>query len=141
MNKKKTIIKKNYCKIIIEKNKVTKIYDKENNKLENFKKFINELSIYLLAKQLNLDFIPKLLSYNILERKIVIVNEGISLKELCEIKNCKTKEFLPHIKNIYNKLASYEYDNIIFDIIISDIIKFDIIIPDINKFEIFWFDY
>ena len=73
--KKKTIIKKNYCKIIIEKNKVTKIYDKENNKLENFKKFINELSIYLLAKQLNLDFIPKLLSYNILERKIVIVNE------------------------------------------------------------------
>ena len=39
MNKKKTIIKKkNYCKIIIEKNKVTKIYDKENNKLENFKK-------------------------------------------------------------------------------------------------------
>ena len=44
------------------------------------KKFINELSIYLLAKQLNLDFIPKLLSYNILERKIVIVNEAVFFK-------------------------------------------------------------
>ena len=104
MNKKKTIIKKNYCKIIIEKDKVTKIYDNKNYKHENFKKFINELSIYLMAKELKLDFIPKLLSYNILERKIVTKNEGISLKELCEIKNCKKKDFLPHILVIYNKL-------------------------------------
>ena len=87
-------------KLIIEKNKITKIYKK--NALVSF---LKELYVYLLAKKLKLKFIPKMLSYDLENKIIVIENEGISMNELCKKKKCKKKDFLPDIRKIYNKLV------------------------------------
>lgn len=91
----------NNAKIIIDKDKITKIYRKKY-----YKDFVNELSFYLLQKQKKLKFIPKLLSYDIQKRTLVIENAGISIRELCRKRECNKEEFLPEIKKMYDKLVS-----------------------------------
>ena len=68
----------NNAKIIIDEDKITKIYRKKY-----YKDFVNELSFYLLQKQKKLKFIPKLISYDIQNRTLVIENAGISIRDLC----------------------------------------------------------
>ena len=101
--------------------KITKKYVlMKYDNLENFK---NELFIYLLAKQKNISFIPKLIDYNCDKDKLYIKTEnvGVNLEVYCE--GCGyTEEYLKKIKIIYDKfikLGFYHNDLRLKNIIIN----------------------
>jgi len=72
-----------------------------------FLPFIKELYVYLLAKEKKLDYIPKLLDFNLEERTLYIENVGISISDLCKKRKCDKESFLPEIKKMYEKLISH----------------------------------
>ena len=67
---------KSECEIKIDKKIVKKKFKKSE---EGRRLYLNELSIYLLARQKKLKYIPKLISYDIVKREIVTENVGKSL--------------------------------------------------------------
>ena len=72
--------------------------------------FKNELFIYLLGKQKNISFIPKLVDYNCDKLYIKTENVGISLQEYCDEYGCEFEDsFIPKIKNIYDKFIKFGY--------------------------------
>ena len=84
------------ARIIVTPDKITKIYTKRGEKA-----FQSELKLYKLAKK-RVNFIPKLLSYDIEKRTIVIQNVGISLDKLLSNKKLSSV-YLPEIKKLYAK--------------------------------------
>ena len=102
--------------VTISKTHVTTKYEKDD-----FEMFKNELFFYLLGKQRRLNYIPKLVSYDCDKLIICTENVGTTLEEYCNSKE-ELDEFLPKIRNIYNrfvKLGYYHndlrYKNIIID--------------------------
>jgi len=79
-------------------------YDKED-----IVKFKNELFIYLLAKQKNLNYIPKLIHFDCNALTLKTENVGISLQEYCDNHACDLKSFIPKIRKIYNNLENIGY--------------------------------
>ena len=97
--------------LTITKSKITKKY-KKNALIP----FMRELYVYLLAKQKKLNYIPKLLNYDIEKKILVIENVGISIYDLCKKTKCNKDDFLPGIKEIYHKLIDLGiYHNDIHD--------------------------
>jgi tRNA A-37 threonylcarbamoyl transferase component Bud32 len=102
--------------VTISDDHVTTKYEKDD-----FEIFKNELFFYLLGKQKRLNYIPKLVSYDCDKLIICTENVGETLEEYCNSKE-ELDEFLPKIRNIYNrfvKLGYYHndlrYKNIIID--------------------------
>ena len=85
--------------------------------------FKNELFIYLLAKQKNISFIPKLIDYNCDKLYIKTENVGISLQDYCDNYGCQFEDsFIPRIKIMYDrfiKLGYYHNDLRLKNIIIN----------------------
>lgn len=84
--------------------------------------FVNELFVYLFAKEKKIPFIPKLISYDLEKRILIIKNVGESLYEYCKKNNCDYTDFYPKIKKIYEKLIDYglyhndmRWKNILYD--------------------------
>ena len=103
--------------LTITKGKITKKY-KKNALIP----FMRELYVYLLAKQKKLNYIPKLLNYDIEKKILVIENVGISIYDLCKKTKCNKDDFLPGIKEIYHKLIDLgiyhndiHYKNILYN--------------------------
>ena len=89
----------------ITKNYVLSRFDKED--VDSFK---NELFIYLLAKQKNISYIPKLIDYNCDKLYIKTENVGISLQDYCDNYGCEFEDsFIPKIKIIYDKFIKLGY--------------------------------
>ena len=72
------------------------------------KHFLNELYVYLLAKQKNIKCIPKLLSYSIENQTIVTENVGRSLDYIPEEDWQEREKHLPGISKIYKVLEKYK---------------------------------
>ena len=72
------------CIVKIKKEEIIKEY-----KPSSHNAFVNELFVYLFAKEKKIPFIPKLLSYDLEKRKLVIKNVGESLYEYCKKKYTK----------------------------------------------------
>lgn len=86
------------------------------------KHFMNELYVYLLAKQKNIKFIPKLISFDISKQIIVTENVGKSLDFIPEENWQEREKHLPGISKIYKGLEKYglyhndlRYKNIVWD--------------------------
>jgi tRNA A-37 threonylcarbamoyl transferase component Bud32 len=101
--------------------KISKDHIKTKYEKDDFEMFKNELFFYLLGKQKRLNYIPKLVSYDCDKLIICTENVGTTLEEYCNSKG-ELDEFLPKIRNIYNrfvKLGYYHndlrYKNIIID--------------------------
>jgi len=89
----------------ITKNYIISRFDKEDVDI-----FKNELFIYLLAKQKNLSFVPKIIDYNCDKLYIKTENVGISLQEYCDEYGCEFEDsFLKKIKIIYEKFINLGY--------------------------------
>ena len=101
--------------------KITKKYVLSKFDKEDLDIFKNELFIYLLAKQKNISFIPKLIDYNCDKLYIKTENVGVTLEFYCE--GCGyTEEYLKKIKIIYDKfikLGFYHNDLRLKNIIIN----------------------
>ena len=101
--------------------KITKKYVLSKFDKEDLDIFKNELFIYLLAKQKNISFIPKLIDYNCDKLYIKTENVGVTLEVYCE--GCGyTEEYLKKIKIIYDKfikLGFYHNDLRLKNIIIN----------------------
>ena len=101
--------------------KITKKYVISKFNKEDLDIFKNELFIYLLAKQKNISFIPKLIDYNCDKLYIKTENVGVTLEVYCE--GCGyTEEYLKKIKIIYDKfikLGFYHNDLRLKNIIIN----------------------
>jgi len=97
--------------VIRKGNKIVKTYKKSGN--ENFKR---ELIIYLLAKQENLDFIPKLLNFDIKKRMIVTEYVGPTLNQIYKGRVAEKRKLIPRIKKLYKKLlkSGYHHNDIRF---------------------------
>ena len=90
--------------------KITKNYVVSNFDKEDLDIFKNELFIYLLAKQKNISYIPKLIDYNCEKLYIKTENVGISLQEYCDEYGCEFEEsFLKKIKIMYDKFIKLGY--------------------------------
>ena len=102
----------------ISKNYIISRFNKED--LDIFK---NELFIYLLAKQKNISYIPKLIDYNCDKLYIKTENVGISLQDYCDNYGCQFEDsFIPKIKIMYDrfiKLGYYHNDIRLKNIIIN----------------------
>ena len=106
------------ARIIVTPDKITKIYTKRGEKA-----FQNELRMYRLAKSKRVNFIPKLLSYDIEKRTIVIQNVGISLDKLAKQQKVRASVYLPEIKKLYAKFRKVfklhhndlRYKNIVYN--------------------------
>ena len=101
--------------------KISKEYIKTKYEKDDLEMFKNELFFYLLGKQKRLNYIPKLVSYDCDKLIICTENVGTTLEEYCNSQG-ELDEFLPKIRNIYNrfvKLGYYHndlrYKNIIID--------------------------
>ena len=103
--------------------KITKKYVISKFDKEDLDIFKNELFIYLLAKQKNISFIPKLIDYNCDKLYIKTENVGISLQDYCDNYGCEFEDsFIPRIKIIYDrfiKLGYYHNDLRLKNIIIN----------------------
>ncbi len=88
---------------------VSKKYVLSKYEEEDIVKFKNELFIYLLAKQKNLKYIPKLLHFDCNALTLKTENVGISLQEYCDNHVCDLKSFIPKIRKIYNNLENLGY--------------------------------
>ena len=90
--------------------KITKNYIIYRFNKEDVDIFKNELFIYLLAKQKNLSFVPKIIDYNCDKLYIKTENVGISLQEYCDEYGCEFEDsFLKKIKIIYEKFINLGY--------------------------------
>ena len=69
--------------------------------------FMNELYVYLLAKEKKLKFIPKLISYNISSQTIITENVGRALSFIPEENWQEREKHLPGISKIYKGLERY----------------------------------
>ena len=102
----------------ITKKQITTKYDKEDINL-----FKNELFFYLLGKQKQIGYIPKLISYDCNNLILRTENVGISLQEYCDEYGCDfEKDFIPKIRKIYNhfiKLGYYHNDLRLKNIVIN----------------------
>tara|TARA_B100000575_G_C22499425_1_gene327410 strand:- start:41 stop:487 length:447 start_codon:yes stop_codon:yes gene_type:complete len=103
--------------------KITKKYVLSKFDKEDLDIFKNELFIYLLAKQKNISFIPKLIDYNCDKLYIKTENVGISLQDYCDNYGCQFEDsFIPRIKIMYDrfiKLGYYHNDLRLKNIIIN----------------------
>ena len=103
--------------------KITKKYVISKFNKEDLDIFKNELFIYLLAKQKNISFIPKLIDYNCDKLYIKTENVGISLQDYCDNYGCQFEDsFIPRIKIMYDrfiKLGYYHNDLRLKNIIIN----------------------
>ena len=103
--------------------KITKKYVLSKFNKEDLDIFKNELFIYLLAKQKNISFIPKLIDYNCDKLYIKTENVGISLQDYCDNYGCQFEDsFIPKIKIMYDrfiKLGYYHNDLRLKNIIIN----------------------
>ena len=103
--------------------KITKKYVLSKFDKEDLNIFKNELFIYLLAKQKNISFIPKLIDYNCDKLYIKTENVGISLQDYCDNYGCQFEDsFIPRIKIMYDrfiKLGYYHNDLRLKNIIIN----------------------
>jgi thiamine kinase-like enzyme len=103
----------------IGKQKITKKFKKTK---EGRKFFLNELAIYLLAKEEKLKFVPKLVKYNIKDQIIVTENCGRALSYIPEEAWQEREKHLKGISKIYKSLEKYKlyhndlrYKNIVWD--------------------------
>jgi len=84
--------------------------------------FQNELSIYLLAQQEKLSYIPKLISYSMKNQTIIIERRGKSLDYIPEEDWEGREKHLKGISKIYKSLEKYKlyhndlrYKNILYE--------------------------
>lgn len=90
--------------------KITKKYVISKFNKEDLDIFKNELFIYLLAKQKNISFIPKLIDYNCDKLYIKTENVGISLQDYCDNYGCEFEDsFIPKIKIMYDRFIKLGY--------------------------------
>ena len=103
--------------------KITKKYVLSKFDKEDLDIFKNELFIYLLGKQKNISYIPKLIDYNCDKLYIKTENVGISLQDYCDNYGCQFEDsFIPRIKIMYDrfiKLGYYHNDLRLKNIIIN----------------------
>jgi len=116
--------------------KITKKYVLSKFDKEDLNIFKNELFIYLLAKQKNISFIPKLIDYNCDKLYIKTENVGISLQDYCDNYGCQFEDsFIHRIKIMYDrfiKLGYYHNDLRLKNIIIN---------PDTKKLYLIDFEF
>ena len=110
---------KSEATVDIGKHKITKKFKKSK---EGRKFFLNELAVYLLAKQDKLKFVPKLLKYSIKDQVIVTENCGRALSYIPEEDWEGREKHLKGISKIYKGLEKYKlyhndlrYKNIVWD--------------------------
>jgi len=110
---------KSEADVMINKKTVTKRFRKTKSGRKNF---MNELYVYLLAKEKKLKFIPKLIEYNIENQVIVTENVGKSLDYIPEENWQEREKHLPGISKIYKGLEKYHifhndlrYKNIVWN--------------------------
>jgi len=110
---------KSEADVSINRRTVTKKFRKTK---EGRKNFMNELYVYLLAKENKLKFIPKLIEYNIENQTIVTENVGRSLDYIPEEDWQKRESHLPGISKIYKGLERFglyhndlRYKNIVWN--------------------------
>ena len=110
---------KSEADVMINKKTVTKRFRKTKSGRKNF---MNELYVYLLAKEKKLKFIPKLIEYNIENQVIVTENVGKSLDYIPEENWQEREKHLPGISKIYKGLEQFglfhndlRYKNIVWD--------------------------
>lgn len=110
---------KSEADVMINKKTVTKRFRKTKSGRKNF---MNELYVYLLAKEKKLKFIPKLIEYNIGDQVIVTENVGKSLDYIPEENWQEREKHLPGISKIYKGLEQFglfhndlRYKNIVWD--------------------------
>tara|TARA_B110000467_G_C17869571_1_gene239119 strand:+ start:94 stop:537 length:444 start_codon:yes stop_codon:yes gene_type:complete len=90
--------------------KITKNYILMKFSKEDIDLFKTELFIYLLAKQKNISYIPKLIDYNCDKLYIKTENVGISLQEFCDEYGCEFEDsFLKKIKIMYERFTTLGY--------------------------------
>ena len=102
--------------------KMNNKYIQKNYKKSGHNAFINELYFYLLGKELNLEFIPQLLDYDVSKRMLKIKNVGKSLHDLYKGKMEEKREMIPKVMEEYKKLVKLgfyhndlRYKNIIYN--------------------------
>ena len=95
---------KSEADVMINKKTVTKRFRKTKSGRKNF---MNELYVYLLAKEKKLKFIPKLIEYNIENQVIVTENVGKSLNYIPEENWREREKHLPGISKIYKGLEQF----------------------------------
>ena len=88
--------------------KITKDIVKNKYEKEDLEIFKNELFFYLLGEQKNIEYIPKLISYDCSKLIICTENVGSTLEEYCNSGE-ELNTFLPEIKKIYNKFTKLGY--------------------------------
>ena len=105
------------CSITMNKDFIQKNYKKSGHNA-----FINELYFYLLGKELNLEFIPELLDFNVSKRMLKIKNVGKSLHDLYKGKMKEKREMIPKVMEEYKKLVKLgfyhndlRYKNIVYN--------------------------
>jgi predicted Ser/Thr protein kinase len=110
---------KSEANVDIGKHKITKKFKKTKDGRIFFQ---NELSIYLLAKQENLSYIPKLISYSMKNQTLIIERRGKSLDYIPEEDWEGREKHLKGISKIYKSLERYKlyhndlrYKNILYD--------------------------
>jgi tRNA A-37 threonylcarbamoyl transferase component Bud32 len=110
---------KSEADVMVNKRTVTKKFKKTK---EGRKNFMNELYVYLLAKEKKLKFIPKLIEYNIGDQTIVTENVGKSLDHIPESDWQEREKHLPGISKIYKGLEKFgifhndlRYKNIVWN--------------------------
>ena len=110
---------KSEAEVNISSKYITKKFKKTK---EGRKNFMNELYVYLLAKEKKLKFIPKLIEYNIGDQVIVTENVGKSLDYIPESDWEGREKHLLGISKIYKGLEKYglyhndiRYKNIVWD--------------------------
>ena len=102
--------------------KISKNYITSKFKKEDIDIFKTELFIYLLGKQKNIKYIPKLIDYDCDKLIIKTKNVGISLQEYLDETGDDFNYFIPKIRKIYNhfvKLGYYHNDLRLKNIIIN----------------------
>lgn len=102
--------------------KINKNYITSKFKKEDIDIFKTELFIYLLGKQKNIKYIPKLIDYDCDKLIIKTENVGISLQEYLDETGDDFNYFIPKIRKIYNnfvKLGYYHNDLRLKNIIIN----------------------
>ena len=72
-------------------------------------KFLNELNIYLLSREVKMPYVPKLISFSIKKREIVTEYVGPTLKDKYRNDKKKKRSYISEIKKIYRKLLSHGY--------------------------------
>ena len=110
---------KSEADVMVNRRTVTKKFKKTKSGRKNF---MNELYVYLLAKEKKLKFIPKLIEYNIENQVIVTENVGKSLDYIPEENWQEREKHLPGISKIYKGLEQFglfhndlRYKNIVWD--------------------------